>query len=61
MDEVNGQISDEERAAKRKERQKRIRLQIALLRQQMNKAGNDLEYESLLHRVRDYERLLKYK
>lgn len=45
--------------AARQARRQRIRRQVELLRQQMQQAGNDLEYESLLQRVRDYERLLR--
>lgn len=53
------EVDEAAKETARQARCQRIRKQIELLRQQMHKAGNDLEYESLLHRVRDYERLLK--
>jgi len=48
-----------EREKARAMRRKRLQRQIELLRQQLQKTGNDLEYESLLQRVRDNERLLR--
>ena len=38
---------------------KKLRQQIAAIRQEMQYAANDLEYESYLHMVRSLEELLK--
>ncbi|MBP2633621.1 MAG: hypothetical protein H6Q70_4249 [Firmicutes bacterium] len=40
---------------------KKIQKQIALLRQQLDQANNDLEFETHLHMIRDLESLLKAK
>jgi excinuclease UvrABC helicase subunit UvrB len=40
---------------------KKLQQQISLLRQQLNHANNDLEFETHLHMIRDLESLLKVK
>ena len=40
---------------------KKLQQQISLLRQQMDHANNDLEFETYLHMIRDLESLLKTK